>query len=822
MQPLASESTDEVADDLVTRFNAAWSNGAPTTIERFLEAAEVATPSEDELFELIYTEVVLREQSDEFPKQAEYRRRFPDHAERVGRLFEVHEAVRDASLPGMGNGRTGTNPQAEPTPTFGNYELLEEVGRGGMGIVYRARHNVSGEIVALKVIRSGSFAGEEEAKRFQSEVETASRVRHPGLVPIIESGESGGMQYLVMEFIDGSDLAERVEGGPLESGEAARIIMKVAEALHAVHENGIIHRDLKPHNVLIDAAGQPRLTDFGVARLVEQDARLTSTGQIIGTPGFMPPEQVSGKRLEVDVRSDVYALGGVLYFLLTGRAPFSAKDAVGTLLNTVVMDATPPRTLNPRVDPRLERICLNCLEKDPENRYGSALELADELVGFLAGRKSKAIRGSTARRAGVWFKKYAWVIVSVSTIVVLIAALIHLSNRYRESLTRINERDRRDKYNLQLQRAAQFCAGDPQHAMKLLDDPRYCPEPMRDFTWRYLRELTTRNLNNPQPREPSDPSAASTIGRVVLPNKPPDGTGTIGNQYAGKTPAFSSDGQYVSFLDHERGVSIAEVSTGRIVGNILQSGNAVAMLWSKDDRTLHIVSQDAADGSLAIRGWRRMRPKDVDPDWRIIGRLIPTSGSKPEIVVRESDGTIVRYNLNTQYRTTIKKLDATERVYAAAIGGSTTALAFVSPGDRTQLYLRVASKDLLLGEINEPVANMALSTDAERVIVGTRSGRVEVWNCDPPRRIWSKRYSDEPFQSVTFAPDGQCAAVAYQKGIVLLVDPINGEVRCQLRTGLRLHTRLAFSPEARNLAVGGGGGLLIWRGRKSSKVEIQP
>ena len=822
MQPSASESTDEVADDLVARFNAAWSNGEPTTIERFLAAAGGEEPAEDELFELIYTEVVLREQAEEFPTHAEYRRRFPEHADRVGRLFEVHEAVRDASLPGLGNGRTGTNPTAEPTPMFGNYELLEEVGRGGMGIVYRARHNVSDEIVALKVIRSGSFAGEEEAKRFQSEVETASRVRHPGLVPIIESGECGGMQYLVMEFIDGSDLAERVEGGPLESAEAARIIMKVAEALHAVHESGIIHRDLKPHNVLIDAAGQPRLTDFGVARLVDQDARLTSTGQIIGTPGFMPPEQVSGKRLEVDVRSDVYALGGVLYFLLTGRAPFSAKDAVGTLLNTVVMDATPPRTLNPRVDPRLERICLNCLEKDPKNRYGSALELADELIGFLAGRKSKANRGSTARRAGGWLKRYAWVIVSVSVIVVLFAALIHLSNRYRESLTRMNERDRREKYNLQLHRAAHFSAGDPQHALKLLDDTRYCPESLRDFTWRYLRELATRNLADPRARQPSDPSAATVIGRVVLPKKPPVGSRKIGNPYAAATPAFSGDGQYVAYPNNENGVSIAEVSSGRIVDTVAQSGNLVSMLWSEDDRTLHVVSAMPADGSIAIRGWRRGRPEDVTQGRRIIGRTVSTSGTNPEFVILESDGAIVRYNLDTQSRTRIKLPDASVELRMVAIQGSTTALAVSSPGDRTRLSLNVESKDRRLGEINEPVTDLALSSDTRRLIVGTRSGRVEVWNCKTGQRVWSMRYRSEDVRSVTLAPDAKCAAVCYKMGRILLVDPANGEMRCQLRTGRQPQTRLGFSPDGQRLTLGIGGGLLIWRGSRPDAAVNQP
>ncbi len=266
---------------------------------------------------------------------------------------------------------------------FGTYELLEQIGQGGMGVVYKARQRPLNRIVALKLILSGPQASEAEIKRFRIEASAAATLRHPNVVAIHEVGEHEGRHYFSMDFIEGRSLTDVIRRTPLPADRAAGYVVTIAGAIHYAHECGILHRDLKPHNVLLDASDQPHITDFGLARQIAVDSDLTVSGAVLGTPSYMPPEQAAGRRREIGPASDVYSLGAILYDLLTGRPPFRADTPLDTLRQVLDSEPAAPRLLNRKVPRDLETICLKCLAKNPGHRYGTARDLADDLGRFL-------------------------------------------------------------------------------------------------------------------------------------------------------------------------------------------------------------------------------------------------------------------------------------------------------------------------------------------------------------------------------------------------------------------------------------------------------
>jgi hypothetical protein len=335
-------------------------------------------PADSRLHQAIaaYLEAVAAGQE---PDRAALLARHPDLAAELRAFFTDHDRLRKLAGP--------PKPPAAGTRVryVGDYELLGELGRGGMGVVYRARQNSLGRTVAVKMILAGQLATPEDVRRFHAEAQAAASLDHPGIVPVHEVGEHDGLHFFSMKLLDGGSLAQRFANPnqALPPADLARTLAKVARAVHFAHHRGVLHRDLKPSNVLFDAEGEPHVTDFGLAKWVRADATLTLTGNVVGTPAYMAPEQATGSA--TSVAADVFSLGAILYDGLTGRAPFRATTPLEALDQVRRCDIRPPRALDRRVPRDLEAICLKCLEKDPKRRYPTAAALAEDLDRFARG-----------------------------------------------------------------------------------------------------------------------------------------------------------------------------------------------------------------------------------------------------------------------------------------------------------------------------------------------------------------------------------------------------------------------------------------------------
>jgi serine/threonine protein kinase/Flp pilus assembly protein TadD len=448
-------------DDQVRR----WRQGERVPVEDYLDRHAWLADDPEDLLDLVFNEALLREEQGEDPQADEYIRRFPQFHSLIQDQFDVFKALRpdglhcpgraghttwaaparetDHALDRTGVEKSGATPPVGATPSTAGwpevpgYEIVGELGRGGMGVVYQARQKGLNRLVALKVVLGGAHAGPEERARFRREAEAVACLQHPHIVQIHEIGEAGGIPFFSLELVDGGSLAERLNGTPLPPHRAAALVETLARAIHAAHQRGIIHRDLKPANILLQRKPEissaqsairnpqsekkstepvsdfgfrisdfePKITDFGLAKRLDTSPRQTGSGAVMGTPSYMAPEQARGQGRDAGPPADVYALGALLYELLTGRPPFKGPTPVDTLLQVLSQEPVPARRLQPQVPRDLETVCLKCLHKDPRKRYPSALELADDLARFAQGEPVRARPIPAWERALKWARR---------------------------------------------------------------------------------------------------------------------------------------------------------------------------------------------------------------------------------------------------------------------------------------------------------------------------------------------------------------------------------------------------------------------------------
>jgi WD40 repeat protein len=428
----ADLNASEVVAVLLVDQRERWQRGERIPAESYLHRFPALAGDTEAVVELAYGEFLLREEHGERPALEEYQRRFPNHAERLRQQVALHRALQsptpaEAPSVAVAGQTTGTEVPIEGpgVPVVPGYEVLDEVGRGGMGVVYKARQVALNRVVALKMILAGGHAGAAERQRFLAEAEAVAAIKHPGIVQVHDFGTHAGLPYFALEFCPGGSLEKKLAGTPLPPREAAGLVEQVARAVQAAHEAGIVHRDLKPANVLLTFSGGsenragtapgrfcepplneavPKVTDFGLARRLERGSGLTQTGAVLGTPSYMAPEQAEGKK-DIGPAADVWALGAILYECLTGRPPFRAATTFDTLTQVVSAEPVPPRQLQAKVPRDLETVCLKCLHKDPARRYASAADLADDLHRFLQGQAIAARAVGPAERAWRWCRR---------------------------------------------------------------------------------------------------------------------------------------------------------------------------------------------------------------------------------------------------------------------------------------------------------------------------------------------------------------------------------------------------------------------------------
>lgn len=421
---LPLESLERI-DQVCVAFEESWNQGVTPQLEEFLQ--RVSQELRSRLFtELLFIELEHRKHRSEFPSRDEYRKRFSEHVSVVDQVFsEFHANERTTRADGREviDGLVG-----ETIKYVGNYQVTSEIARGGMGAVFKARQKGLERPVALKMILKGRLATASDLERFQRESKAVAKLRHPNIINIHEVGVHEGCHYFTMDFIEGDNLALRLRNGSIAPRKAAELIQTLAKAIQYAHQQGVLHRDLKPANVLIDPKGNPVLTDFGLAKPLEDTPdstadMLTQTGQVLGTPSYMSPEQAMAKHQLVGVASDVYSLGAILYACLAGHAPFLAESSYETIRQVIHKEPVSLRLLNPSIPKDLESICLKCLEKEPHQRYATAEQLADDLGNYLNGRPVLARPISATTKAWRWAKRNRAVAVLLALSVVLLFAV---------------------------------------------------------------------------------------------------------------------------------------------------------------------------------------------------------------------------------------------------------------------------------------------------------------------------------------------------------------------------------------------------------------
>ena len=422
-----------------------WCEGVRIPAEAYLALHPALDDRSEGAFDLIYGEFVLRESLGDGPRPEEFFWRFPRFADRFRRQLDLHQALRSEDLacrPDRDEHRAGDDPEGETLvsgPEVSGYRILRVLGHGGMGVVYLARHLSLNRLVALKVIHAGD---PEAMARFRAEAEAVARFHHPNLIQVYEVGEHADLGYLALEYAAGGSLQQKLAGTPQDPRAAALLLEDLALAVDYAHRQGIVHRDLKPANVVLTEEGVPKITDFGLAKLLEHGESLTHTGAILGTPSYMAPEQARGHSREITPATDVYALGAILYEMLTGHPPFKGSSPISTLEQVATQEPIPPGRLQRHAPRDLETISLKCLEKEPKQRYPGGRELADDLRRFLDGRPILARPTPTWTKAWKWARRKPSTAMALACVVLAVVVLL-LGSTYYNARLRVAVRNAR-------------------------------------------------------------------------------------------------------------------------------------------------------------------------------------------------------------------------------------------------------------------------------------------------------------------------------------------------------------------------------------------
>lgn len=702
-----------------------------------------------------------------------------------------------ASIPvATAHSRPATAAHAAPSlPAAAGYEILCELGRGGMGVVYKARQAKLNRLVALKMILAGGHAGEADLARFRIEAEAVARLRHPNIVQIHEVGEHDGRPFFSLEFVEGGSLAGRLDDTPLPPRQAAELVETLGRAMQAAHEAGILHRDLKPANVLLTADGVPKVTDFGLAKKLEESAGPTASGAVMGTPSYMAPEQASGSSKGVGPAADVYALGAILYEMLTGRPPFKGATAMDTILQVVSNEPVAPRHLQPNVPRDLETICLKCLQKEPAKRYATAGKLADDLRRFQAGQPIQACPTPWWERTSKWARRHPAragliAVVFLATVGFVVGNSWYVT-RLAETTRIAQDNETRAEWRLyasSINRAQrEWDTNNTALAKHFLD---LCRMDFRGWEHDYLKALWTQQR-----------SWRGHEGSVTCLAVMPDGKRIISgggdglpnlSQIRLKVWDMLTGKEIQAFKGHERNVRSVACSPD---GSKIVSGS--------DDQSL--VLWDAVTGAehLNLEQHGPVTAVAFHPKEAMIASV---AGNQPLIIRNAANGKEIKSFRGNQFNCLAFSPDGSKLV--------TGAHAF--PGV-VQVWDVKSGKELrLLGMHAKPILNVAFSPDGKYLVSASWDDTLKLWDAEAGKEIRTLRGHENVVLCARFSPDGSRIVSGSADQFVKVWDTNSGKELLAFKGHAGAVEAVVFSLDGKFIISGGADGTIkVWNATES-------
>lgn len=798
---------DPVLRDALQRQRDGWAAGACPLVEEVLRDAPALAADGEAILDLVYQERLLREAAGQDATWQEYAARFPHLVDPLRRQFEI-DALLTAEASAAADDGHATLPfteriaPASPPVEVPGCTVLDELGRGAMGVVYRGWQQATQRPVAIKVL----FA-DVPASRVRTEARAAARLHHPHIVTVYDVRENHGQTVLVLEYVEGGTLADKLAGRPQPPRDAGRLVEQLAWAMAYAHQRGVVHRDLKPSNILLAGGPHaplaqcvPKIGDFGLAKLTEGGEAQTRTRDILGTPGYMAPEQ-AGSGEPVGPSCDVYALGAILYEALTGRAPFLGASLLQTLEQVRGQEPIPPARLQPTVPHDLEVICLTCLHKSPAHRYAGARELAEELRHWLAGEPIQARPAGAAERAWKWRRRHP-VAAALATVgvVLTIAALaggLTLNGLLRDQRDRAREQAAQLDDQLQQTRQLLYTAGllrvgaiweaDPVQGLRLLDDPQVCPPDLRCLSWRILHAGCQRYTHQ----------LAASSGVTALACRP--GTAEFAAATDdGQVTVWDSTGQRRQQLTAEGRITALAFTRD---GGLLAAGGSAGKVHVWEMRSGQLQAEQApfvrspADGAAPVAGLA----------WLPDGRTLLISGGAGKA------GAILFWDARAgRVRRTLR--EATHPLSGVAISPEGDTLAGGGPDSSVRLWdARTGRLRKSLPGHTAPVRCLQFTANGRLLVTGGLDGQVRLW--DPARESAAGLIEPDlgPVVALALHPDGHEAAVVGEgssgeggeSGSVLLCDLVNRRVTEELRGHAGAAAGLGYSADGRTLLSAG-------------------
>jgi WD40 repeat protein/serine/threonine protein kinase len=836
-----------------------WLGGERVRVTDYLAQQPALRERPEAILDLICHEIILRKEQGEAPQLEDYLAPFPQFASELRCQFEVFRAIQASHLTGAtvisaaGAGpRPGRLPDADEAAPVSvpGYEILGEVARGGMGVVYKARHVQLNRLVALKMVLAGGHAGAVDLARSRTEAEAVARLQHPNIVQIFEVGEHAGLPYLALEFCPGGSLADKLNGTPLPPTEAARLVEILARAMEVAHRNAIIHRDLKPANVLLavsdqhsavsphrDASGAelkadrwlltatPKITDFGLAKKLDSGSGQTASGAILGTPSYMAPEQAGGHSKEVGPQADVYALGAILYELLTGRPPFKAATAMDTLLLVLSEEPVPPRALQPKLPRDLETICLKCLHKEAKRRYASAADLADDLRRFGASEPIQA------RPVGRWERGVKWArrrpAVAALLAALMLAALgmvvggawftLRLNNalattedqrdqavQARRASDASAEAEKVAKENAQ---AAQKHAEEEKHAADLArraaDASAKAETGAREKAQAAQKHAEEEKQAADLARQEADAARRKAewlayAGQIALAQREWQ-DGNVGHARAlldacqGNLRSWEHNYLYTLF-NHLRQQTLRG-HTGSVY-SVAFSPDGKRLVSGSEDHTVKVWDAVTGQETLTLRGHSGpVYSVAFSPD----GKRLLSGSARYYNGGRAADGEVKVWDAQTGHET-LTLQGHTGAVHSVAFSPDGKRLASASTDQTVKVWeAQTGQLTLSLKGHTGPVYSVAFSPDGKRLVSGSGDRTVRLWDALTGQETLSHKGHTGRDHSVAFSPDGKRIASGSEDQTVRVWDAQTGENTLSLKGHTGGVNSVAFSPDSKRL-----------------------